>query len=96
MNIKTQYDKIRAEWESNTITKDSNVLFMFRIGEYFEFFFADAEIAAEKAGLKLENRHGFPIAGFYFVEKVEKVKKLLAAGYSVAEVANDGSGWEIK
>ena len=51
-----QYLAIRAELPPNT-------LLFFRLGDFYELFLEDAELASSIMGITLTNRHGMPMAG---------------------------------
>jgi DNA mismatch repair protein MutS len=59
-------------------------LLLFRLGDFYELFFEDAEIASRLLGLTLTQRHGQPMAGLPHHAVDTYVQKLLAAGRKVA------------
>jgi DNA mismatch repair protein MutS len=59
-------------------------LLLFRLGDFYELFFEDAEIASRLLGLTLTHRQGQPMAGMPFHAADNYVQKLLAAGRKVA------------
>jgi DNA mismatch repair protein MutS len=59
-------------------------LLLFRLGDFFELFFADAEDAARILGLTLTQRQGQPMAGLPHHAVDTYVRRLLAAGRKVA------------
>ena len=59
-------------------------LLLFRLGDFYELFFEDAEIASRLLGLTLTHRHGQPMAGLPYHAVDTYVQKLLAAGKKVA------------
>ncbi len=79
MDILASYTKFREGL-------NPNILLMFRIGEHYSFFFSDAEIIAKELGLEAGRKGGYLMIGCPVPEKEDLVRKILAAGYSVAEV----------
>ena len=61
-----------------------DALLLFRLGDFYELFFEDAEIASRLIGLTLTQRHGQPMAGLPYHAVDNYVQKLLAAGKKVA------------
>jgi len=61
-----------------------NTLLLFRLGDFYELFFEDAEIGAKLLGITLTGRNGHPMAGIPFHAADNYVGKILAAGRKVA------------
>ncbi len=61
-----------------------DALLLFRLGDFYELFFEDAEVASRILGLTLTARHGQPMAGLPFHAADNYVRRLLAAGKKVA------------
>ncbi len=59
-------------------------LLLFRLGDFYELFFEDAETAARLLGLTLTRRQDHPMAGLPYHAADNYVSKLLAAGKKVA------------
>ena len=59
-------------------------LLLFRLGDFYELFFEDAEIASRLLGLTLTKRQEHPMAGLPYHAADNYVNKLLAAGKKVA------------
>lgn len=72
-----QYQEIKAG-----LPKDA--LLMFRLGDFYEFFWDDATKAAETLKVALTKRGDMPMAGIPFHAAEQYIKKLLKAGYRVA------------
>lgn len=64
------------------LPKDT-VLF-FRLGDFYEMFFEDAENCSRILGLTLTQRNGFPMAGIPYHTSETYIGKLLQAGKKVA------------
>ena len=62
----------------------ANTLLLFRLGDFYEMFFEDAEIASRICGLTLTKRQETPMAGLPHHAADNYVNKLLAAGKKVA------------
>jgi len=62
----------------------ANTLLLFRLGDFYEMFFEDAEIAARLLGITLTRRQDTPMAGIPFHAADNYVNKLLAGGRKVA------------
>ncbi len=62
----------------------ANTLLLFRLGDFYEMFFEDAEIGARLLGITLTKRQDCPMAGIPFHAADNYVNKLLAAGRKVA------------
>ncbi|MDI1248271.1 MAG: DNA mismatch repair protein MutS [Lacunisphaera sp.] len=62
----------------------ANTLLLFRLGDFYEMFFEDAEIGARLLGITLTKRQTTPMAGIPHHAADNYVSKLLAAGKKVA------------
>src|SRR6266576_730350 len=61
------------------------MLLLFRMGDFYELFFEDAEVASRVLGLTLTSRDGsIPMAGFPFKALDTHLRNLLRAGHRVA------------
>ncbi len=61
-----------------------NTLLLFRLGDFYEMFFEDAEIGSRILGLTLTKRQETPMAGLPHHAADNYISKLLAAGKKVA------------
>ncbi|MDD3180455.1 MAG: DNA mismatch repair protein MutS [Opitutaceae bacterium] len=61
-----------------------HTLLLFRLGDFYEMFFEDAEVGARLLGITLTRRQEAPMAGIPFHAVDNYVGKLLAAGRKVA------------
>jgi DNA mismatch repair protein MutS len=59
-------------------------LLLFRLGDFFELFFEDAELASKVCGIALTKRQDYPMAGIPAHALDNYVTKLLNAGHKVA------------
>ncbi|MFN0127233.1 MAG: DNA mismatch repair protein MutS [Verrucomicrobiales bacterium] len=62
----------------------SDVLLLFRLGDFYELFFEDAKTAADILKLTLTRRNGIPMAGVPFHAAAGYVRRLVKAGKRVA------------
>src|SRR5262249_59117799 len=61
------------------------MLLLFRMGDFYELFFEDAEVVSRALGLTLTSRDGdVPMAGFPWRALETQLKALLRAGHRVA------------
>ncbi len=77
----------RQYWELKNQNPDA-ILF-FRLGDFYEMFFEDAELCSRLLGIVLTARHRgteseMPMCGFPFHASEEYLEKLVDAGYKVA------------
>src|SRR5208283_2602774 len=73
----TQYRRIKGE-----LPKDA--LLLFRLGDFYEMFFEDAQTGAQILNLALTARNGVPMCGLPFHAANAYVGRLLKAGRKVA------------
>jgi DNA mismatch repair protein MutS len=72
-----QYREIKA--------RHRDAILFFRMGDFYEMFFDDAELAARILGIALTSRgDGVPLAGVPVKSATEYLRQLLAAGHRVA------------
>src|SRR6202789_902017 len=72
-----QYRRIKGE-----LPKDA--LLLFRLGDFYEMFFEDAQAGAQILNLALTSRHGVPMCGLPFHAANSYIGKILRAGRKVA------------
>lgn len=75
--MQRQYREFREKLSAGTIL-------LFRLGDFYEVFGDDAEVAAKVLGLTLTKRHETPMAGLPHHAAPAYVNRLLAAGWKVA------------
>ena len=76
-----QYREIKSQ--------HTNAVLFFRMGEFYEMFFDDAELASRELGLTLTSRNNgaaanVPLAGFPVKAATSYVRRLVERGYRVA------------
>jgi len=72
-----QYRRIKGE-----LPKDA--LLLFRLGDFYEMFFEDAQAGAQLLNLALTARHGIPMCGLPFHAANGYISRILRAGRKVA------------
>ena len=75
--MQRQYREFREKLAPGTVL-------LFRLGDFYEVFGEDAEIASRVLGLTLTKRHETPMAGLPHHAAPAYVNRLLAAGWKVA------------
>jgi DNA mismatch repair protein MutS len=75
--MQRQYREFREKLPAGTIL-------LFRLGDFYEVFGEDAEVASRVLGLTLTKRHETPMAGLPHHAAPAYVNRLLAAGWKVA------------
>lgn len=76
-----QYQQIKA--------RHANAILMFRMGDFYEMFYDDAEVASRELGLTLTSRNNggaadVPLAGVPVKAVTEYLRRLVQRGYRVA------------
>src|SRR4029078_8603628 len=76
-----QYREIKA--------RHANAIVFFRMGDFYEMFFDDAELASRELGLTLTSRNNggaadVPLAGVPVKAAAEYVRRLVSRGHRVA------------
>jgi DNA mismatch repair protein MutS len=72
-----QYRRIKSE-----LPKDA--LLLFRLGDFYEMFFEDAQVASQLINLALTSRNGTPMCGLPYHAANSYIGRLLKAGRKVA------------
>jgi len=72
-----QYRRIKGE-----LPKDA--LLLFRLGDFYEMFFEDAQVGAQLLNLALTARNGVPMCGLPFHAAIGYIARILKAGRKVA------------
>lgn len=84
-----QWDELRGQL-------DPDVVLIFRLGDFYELFYLDAERCAKLLNITLTHRNGMPMAGIPYHVKDQYVETLLSHGLSVAICeAREGGGREL-
>jgi DNA mismatch repair protein MutS len=73
----SQYRRIKSE-----LPRDA--LLLFRLGDFYEMFFEDAQLGASLLNLALTRRQGVPMCGLPFHAAQGYIARLLKAGHKVA------------
>ena len=72
-----QYRRIKGELPAEA-------LLLFRLGDFYEMFFEDAQAGAQVLNLALTARNGIPMCGLPFHAAGGYIARLLRAGRKVA------------
>ncbi|MFN4191076.1 MAG: DNA mismatch repair protein MutS, partial [Pseudothermotoga sp.] len=71
-----QYMQIKSRYK--------DAILLFRLGDFYEAFFEDAQLVSRVLDLVLTHRQGAPMAGVPYHALNVYLKKLVQAGYKVA------------
>lgn len=75
-------------WQArNSLSPDT--ILLFRLGDFYEMFYEDAEEGSRILGITLTKRQNYPMAGVPFHAAEQYISKLLAAGKKVAICEQD-------
>ncbi|MES2200179.1 MAG: DNA mismatch repair protein MutS, partial [Chlamydiota bacterium] len=72
-----------VQWHSCK-KKAKDAILLFRLGDFYEAFYADAQVIAKELNLTLTKRHDIPMAGLPFHTSESYIDKLVTKGYHVA------------
>ncbi len=61
-----------------------DAVLLFRVGDFYETFFEDAELVSRVLNIALTSRHGAPLAGFPHHAATPYIQRLVSAGHKVA------------
>ncbi len=61
-----------------------DAVLLFRVGDFYETFFDDAELVSKVLNITLTSRHGAPLAGFPHHAATPYIQRLVASGHKVA------------
>lgn len=83
MSEKTVLTPMMQQWHS--LKKEAkDALLFFRLGDFYEAFYEDANIMAEAIELTLTKRQGIPMCGVPYHASASYIDKLLSQGYKIA------------
>jgi DNA mismatch repair protein MutS len=83
MTLDTKLTPMMAQWQSCKEKAGSSLL-LFRMGDFYEAFYEDAQILARVAEVTLTQRQSTPMAGIPFHSAEGYIDKLVQAGICVA------------
>ncbi len=72
-----------SQWQTCK-DQSKNALLLFRLGDFYEAFYEDAQIISKEIGLTLTARQGIPMCGVPFHTAENYIDKLVAKGHRVA------------
>lgn len=85
---KKQTPMMEQYWQvRNSLSKD--IMLMFRLGDFYEFFYDDAIEGAKILGITLTKRSDYPMAGIPYHAADQYIPKILQAGRKVAICEQD-------
>lgn len=95
MTTATPLTPMMAQWhECKAQAKDA--LLFFRLGDFYEAFYQDAEIMSKQLGLTLTARQGIPMCGVPFHTADSYLDKLVALGFKIAVAEQIGDPEQSK
>lgn len=80
--------KIIQKWEKMK-QKNPEMIFLFRVGDFYELFGNDAIIAAKNLNLTVTTRNEMPMVGFPHQALEDYLRKLLTQNQRVAIIDED-------
>ncbi|MBU6446109.1 MAG: DNA mismatch repair protein MutS [Verrucomicrobia bacterium] len=72
-----------SQWQACK-TQAKEALLLFRLGDFYEAFYEDAQIISKEIGLTLTARQGLPMCGVPFHTAEGYIDKLIAKGHKIA------------
>ncbi len=84
MSAETQLTPMMAQYRRIKGELPKDALLLFRLGDFYEMFFEDAQVGAQILNLALTARHGVPMCGLPFHAANGYIGKILRAGCKVA------------
>lgn len=72
-----------SQWQSCK-AQAKEALLLFRLGDFYEAFYEDAQLISKEIGLTLTSRQGTPMCGVPFHAAESYIDKLIAKGYKIA------------
>ncbi len=83
MNQNTPPTPMMAQWQACKAEAKDALLF-FRLGDFYEAFYEDAQVIAKEINLTLTSRQEIPMCGVPFHTSEAYIDKLIAKGYKIA------------
>jgi len=84
MSAETQLTPMMAQYRSIKGELPADALLLFRLGDFYEMFFEDAQAGAQLLNLSLTARNGVPMCGLPFHAANGYIARILKAGRKVA------------
>lgn len=82
--MKSELTPMEAQYERARQGLPEGTLLLFRLGDFYELFHGDAEVASQLLGLTLTQRQGMPMAGIPYHAVHGYLRRLIDAGWKVA------------
>lgn len=83
MTTLTTPTPMMAQWQECK-SQAADALLLFRLGDFYEAFYEDAQVVSKQIGLTLTARQGIPMCGVPFHTAETYIDKLIAKGFKVA------------
>ncbi len=84
MSAETQLTPMMAQYRRIKGELPADALLLFRLGDFYEMFFEDAQAGAQLLNLSLTARNGIPMCGLPFHAAPNYISRILKAGRKVA------------
>src|SRR5436853_6633340 len=84
MSSEAQLTPMMAQYRRIKSELPADALLLFRLGDFYEMFFEDAQAGAQLLHLALTARNGIPMCGLPFHAVNNYISRLLKAGRKVA------------
>ena len=84
MSAETQLTPMMAQYRRIKAELPGDALLLFRLGDFYEMFFEDAQTGAQLLNLALTARNGVPMCGLPFHAANNYIARILRAGRKVA------------
>src|ERR1017187_2932692 len=84
MSAETQLTPMMAQYRRIKGELPGDALLLFRLGDFYELFFADAQTGSQLLNLSLTSRNGVPMCGLPFHAANGYIARILKAGRKVA------------
>jgi DNA mismatch repair protein MutS len=84
MSAETQLTPMMAQYRRIKGELPKDALLLFRLGDFYEMFFEDAQTGAQVLNLALTARHGVPMCGLPFHAANNYIARILKSGRKVA------------
>ena len=96
VGIKSSPDELKispmmVQWQACKQSAPNAVL-LFRMGDFYEAFYEDAQLLSKELDLTLTKRQEIPMSGIPFHTSEGYIDKLVSKGYRVAVAEHGGGG----
>lgn len=84
MSVEAQLTPMMAQYRRIKSELPTDALLLFRLGDFYEMFFEDAQVGSQLLNLALTSRNGVPMCGLPFHAANGYIARILKAGRKVA------------